>query len=188
MATGSYVYRDSGYGQRLILNLSRSGNTVSWTLQLQSTGAMYARVGLSGWISGQRDIAQGSAFTVTLDSGSYTNANAITATVSAKMFWGGTCTVTASLPAATPAPPAPSGITLASSGSTASYSWSATANTNTYYLQLNTNDGDYFAAANGRLCRRCRYAVESWGVRPSTFSSRSSGVNPQDSLAVQAHP
>ena len=143
MATGSYVYRDSGYGQRLILNLSRSGNTVSWTLQLQSTGAMYARVGLSGWISGQRDIAQGSAFTVTLDSGSYTNANAITATVSAKMFWGGTCTVTASLPAATPAPPAPSGITLASSGSTASYSWSATANTNTYYLQLNTNDGDY---------------------------------------------
>ena len=143
MATGSYVYRDSGYGQRLILNLSRSGNTVSWTLQLQSTGAMYARVGLSGWISGQRDIAQGSAFTVTLDSGSYTNANAITATVSAKMFWGGTCTVTASLPAATPAPPAPSGITLASSGSTASYSWGATANTSTYYLQLNTNDGEY---------------------------------------------
>ena len=143
MATGSYVYRDSGYGQRLILNLSRSGNTVSWTLQLQSTGAMYARVDLSGWISGQRDIAQGSAFTVTLDSGSYTNANAITATVSAKMFWGGTCTVTASLPAATPAPPAPSGITLASSGSTASYSWSATANTSIYYLQLNTNDGDY---------------------------------------------
>ena len=143
MATGSYVYRDSGYGQRLILNLSRSGNTVSWTLQLQSTGSMYARVGLSGWISGQRDIAQGSAFTVTLDSGSYTNANAITATVSAKMFWGGTCTVTASLPAATPAPPAPSGITLASSGSKASYSWGATANTSTYYLQLNTNDGDY---------------------------------------------
>ena len=147
MATGSYVYRDSYYGQRLILSLSRSGNTVSWTLQLQSTGSMYAT--LSYAVSGstsksaQYTISQGGAYTQTIGSGSFTSAGAATVNASSTMHWGGTCTVSASISAGTPKPPAPSGITLSSSGSTASYSWSATANTNTYYLQLNTNDGEY---------------------------------------------
>ena len=147
MATGSYVWRDSQYGQRLILTLSRSGATVTWVLSLQCTGSMYATMtaNISGSTSASRSysISQGGAFTQQIASGSFSNNAAVTVHASSTMFWGGTCTVTASLPAATPAPPAPSGITLASSGSTASYSWSATANTSTYYLQLNTNDGEY---------------------------------------------
>ena len=147
MATGSYVYRDAYYGQRLILTLSRSGNTVSWTLQLQSTGSMYATMtyAVSGSTSksAQYTISQGGAFTQTIGSGSFTSAGAATVHASSTMFWGSTCTVSASIAAGTPKPPAPSGITLSSSGSTASYSWGATANTSTYYLQLNTNDGEY---------------------------------------------
>ena len=94
MATGAYVYRDSYYGQRLILNLSRSGSTVYWSLQLESTGSMYANVTVSGWINKTVAVSQGTGFTVTLDSGSYTNTSAISATVTAQMFWGGSATVT----------------------------------------------------------------------------------------------
>ena len=101
MATGNYVWRDSQYGQRLILSLSRSGNTVSWTLQLQSTGSMYAT--LSYAVSGstsksaQYTISQGGAYTQTIGSGSFTSAGAATVNASSTMHWGGTCTVSASI-------------------------------------------------------------------------------------------
>ena len=113
MATGAYVYRDSYYGQRLILNLSRSGNTVSWTLQLQSTGSMSATVSWTGWgIDGSKKVSFGSGFTVTLSSGSYTQASAVTATVTATMFWGGKPTVTASIGAAGSKPGKPTNWSL----------------------------------------------------------------------------
>ena len=147
MATGNYVMRDAYYGQRLILTLSRSGATVTWVLSLQSTGSMSDTLtaNISGATSASKSytINQGGAFTQQIASGSFSNNAAVTVHASSTMFWGGTCTVSASIGSGTPAPPKPSGITLASSGSTASYSWGATANTSTYYLQLNTNDGEY---------------------------------------------
>ena len=118
MATGAYVYRDAYYGQRLILNLSRSGNTVSWTLQLQSTGSMYATVSWSGWSNGSKSVSYSSGFTDTLASGSVTQAGAITATVTATMFWGGKPTVTASIGAAGSKPGPPSNFKIERTGTT----------------------------------------------------------------------
>ena len=151
MATGAYVYRDAYYGQRLILNLSRSGSTVYWSLQLESTGSMYANVTVSGWITKTVAVSQGTGFTVTLDSGSYTNASAVSASVSAQMFWGGTATVSASLPAAGSAPAAPTNLRLSVRDTSApqefTLAWNAVSGATSYIIEASQNNGAWYQMA-----------------------------------------
>ena len=151
MATGAYVYRDAYYGQRLILNLSRSGSTVYWSLQLESTGSMYANVTVSGWINKTVAVSQSTGFTVTLDSGSYTNASAISATVTAQMFWGGSATVTATLPAAGSVPAAPTNLRLSVRDTSApqefTLAWDAVSGATSYIIQASQNDGSWYDMA-----------------------------------------
>ena len=151
MATGAYVYRDAYYGQRLILNLSRSGSTVYWSLQLESTGSMYANVTVSGWINKTVAVSQGTGFTITLDSGSYTNASAITATVTAQMFWGGTATVSESISAAGSAPGTPTNLRLSVRDTSApqefTLAWNAVSGATSYIIETSQNNGAWYQMA-----------------------------------------
>ncbi len=154
MATGSYAYRDSFYGQRLILTLSRNGATVSYTLSLQSTGSMYASVSwsLSGGVStsGTTNISQGAGFTQVLKSGSYTNNAANTVSASATMFWGGRPTVTASIGSGVKAPAAPTGLKVTRINSTdLTLSWTAAARASSYKVQRRENDGTWKTSKTG---------------------------------------
>ena len=151
MATGAWAMRDAYYGQRLILNLSRSGSTVYWSLQLESTGNMYANVTVSGWINKTVAVSQSTGFTVTLDSGSYTNASAISATVTAQMFWGGSATVTATLPAAGSVPAAPTNLRLSVRDTSApqefTLAWDAVSGATSYIIQASQNNGSWYDMA-----------------------------------------
>ena len=203
MATGSYVWRDSQYGQRLILTLSRSGATVTWALSLQCTGAMYATMtaNISGSTSASKSytISQGGAFTQQIASGSFSNNAAVTVHASSKMFWGGTCTVSDSIGSGTPAPGKPQNLTTEVAGlSTAKYTWSAVANADKYFLELNTDGGGYASWASsttaatvtlpgmGSDCKRDLriYAsgpggVSSWAYAPTFYSDPARPTKPK---------
>ena len=148
MATGAWAMRDAYYGQRLILNLSRSGSTVYWSLQLESTGNMYANVAVSGWINNTVAVSQSTGFTITLDSGSYTNASAITATVTAQMFWGGTATVSESISAAGSVPGVPTNLRLSVRDTSApqefTLAWNAVSGATSYIIEASQNNGSWY--------------------------------------------
>ena len=152
MATGAYVYRDTYYGQRLILTLSRSGNTVSYSVSLQSTGSMYATlsVTLTGGVSRtvSYTISQGSGFTQQIASGSFTSAAATTVHASSKMFWGGTATVSASISAAGSIPAAPTNLRLSVRNTSApqefTLAWDAVSGATSYIIQASQDDGSWY--------------------------------------------
>ena len=150
MATGSYVYRDQYYGQRLILNVSRSGNTVKWSLQLQSTGSMQATIpwSISGATSksGSGSVNQYSAFTSQIASGSFSRSAAGTITASATMFWGGVPTVSASFGAAGSPPRAPSNLKFTRTGNTTiTLNFTKGSGATTTYFQASKNSNDWYA-------------------------------------------
>ena len=155
MATGAYVYRDAYYGQRLILTLSRSGNTVSYAVSLQSTGSMYGTwsVTLTGGISRtvSYTISQGSGFTQQIASGSFTSSSATTVHASSKMFWGGTATVSASITAAGSVPGTPTNLRLSVRDTSAPQSftlaWNAVSGATSYIIQASENGGSWYDMA-----------------------------------------
>ena len=152
MATGAYVYRDSYYGQRLILTLSRSGNTVSYAVSLQSTGSMYGTwsVSLTGGVTRtvSYTISQGSGFTQQIASGSFTSAAATTVHASATMFWGGTATVSESISAAGSVPGVPTNLRLSVRDTSApqefTLAWDAVSSATSYVIQASQNDGSWY--------------------------------------------
>lgn len=152
MATGAYVYRDSYYGQRLILTLSRSGNTVSYAVSLQSTGSMYGTwsVSLTGGVTRtvSYTISQGSGFTQQIASGSVTSATAITIHASSTMFWGGIATVSESISAAGSVPAAPTNLRLSVRDTSApqefTLAWDAVSGATSYVIQASQNDGSWY--------------------------------------------
>lgn len=113
MATfyGDWKYRRDGYGQRLILDISRDGATIWFNLKLESNGSMYATVpyNWSGRISGGStvSIAKSQAFVESISSGSFVERNSFLTSATVNMFWGGVLTVSANLPAqeVIPSPP-----------------------------------------------------------------------------------
>ena len=155
MATGAYVYRDTYYGQRLILTLSRSGNTVSYAVSLQSTGSMYGTwsVTLTGGISRtvSYTINQSSGFTQQIASGSFTSSSATTVHASSTMFWGGTATVSASITAAGSVPGAPTNLRLSVRDTSApqefTLAWNAVSGATSYIIQASQNNGSWYDMA-----------------------------------------
>ena len=137
MATfyGAWKNREAGFGQRLILNLNRSGTTVSWSLLLETTGTLIATVSWSGWTSGSKSVNMRNT-TTTLNSGSFTQAAAVSATVNSTMFWGGALSVSGSLAAAVSKPGAPSSLVSTRTGDRAStLSWAAGSGASDYGIQ-----------------------------------------------------
>lgn len=187
MATGSYVYRDPYYGQRLILTLSRSGSTVSYSLKLQSTGSMYATVSwsLGGNVSrsGTTNVQQGSAFTVTLASGSFTRAAAASVSASATMFWGGRPTVSASITASTTKPSAAPTLSIARrSDKQVKLDWTAVGRASQYVLQYQYEGGSWATAAtlSGRTSTRTP-GTDNTRIRYRVAGRNSAGVGPYSS-------
>ena len=152
MATGAYVYRDAYYGQRLILTLSRSGNTVSYAVSLQSTGSMYGTwsVSLTGGVTRTvtYTISQGSGFTQQIASGSFTSSSATTVHASSTMFWGGTATVSESISAAGSVPAVPTNLRLSVRNTSApqefTLAWDAVSGATSYIIQASQNDGSWY--------------------------------------------
>lgn len=196
MATfyGSWKYRDGFYGQRLILDLSRSGSTVKYTLKIQSTGSMYANVpySVSGSTSasGTKSVSHGSAFTATLRSGSFTNANAVTVKGSASVFWGGSLSVSGSLASRLPKPGAPTNIRLERTqtdidNATGTVKWTKGSNAtstritasegNNAWYTLGTSSGTSLSVVNFRWNTRYRFNGVSTNSSGSSVEAGATG-------------
>ena len=130
---GGWAMRDAYYGQRVGIDLSRSGRTFTVRYYVETTGSMYYngytlnRGGnVTGGVSFNWNTA--SANTMLVNTATFTgSANSVcTFGASVTMFWGGTPSVSVNVTIPPDPPGAPSGVTASRSSDTeATLTWSA---------------------------------------------------------------
>lgn len=157
---GAYVYRDSYYGQRVGLDLTVSGTTITWIARLQSTGSMYASspYSLSGAVSRSGNIRSdyGAGFNQAIISGTLKGSRGSTYTFrfNMTMFWGGKPSTSRSIKVPAVAPSKPAAPTMKATGKTTATSTLASAPANggasitRYEWQLNS--GSWISSGTSR--------------------------------------